>query len=197
MTSKEEANLARSQEVIEVVFKKDRFYVRLDTGRGTKRLMPRHIYVWLRHNPSFEFIPKGYLIHHLDLDKTNDDPSNLVLMQKYHHMSYHFKQITITPKIVIDGNVHDGIDVIPTRPPTIQYHAPARRFYLSCMEKDEDGKSQRKRIWRDNGNPLFTREEAETLKRKICDANGLEQVQSKKNENSEKCNIANLQQQIL
>lgn len=67
-------------EILEITFRKDRFFVKVKLCNGAIKTFPRYVYNWLKHNPSFKSIPKGYLIHHLDHEKTNDDPSNLVLM---------------------------------------------------------------------------------------------------------------------
>jgi hypothetical protein len=59
----------------------------------TKTVMRNAHYVWLKGNPSFLFIPPDYVIHHLDGDPLNDDITNLVIMQKHYHISYHAKKI--------------------------------------------------------------------------------------------------------
>ena len=76
----------------EKFFKRGRWYVKLESPFNGFSIIPFANYVWLKGNPSFEQIPKGYVIHHLDSDEQNDDISNLVLMQKHHHTAYHFKQ---------------------------------------------------------------------------------------------------------
>lgn len=152
-----------SKEVRELVFKKDRFHVKIDgDGIGSKSL-PRYIFNWLKHNPAFKEIPKGYVIHHLDHDKTNDDPTNLVLMQKYHHMAYHMKQKINEPKITFSI---DDIEVDPIKPnvkPRCYYHPPAKRFYVLCFVNDESGRSKRIKLWRNDGQPLWTQKDAEEL----------------------------------
>lgn len=45
-----------------------------------------HRYVWEYHNGE---IPKGYHVHHADHDKSNNDISNLVLVNPSEHASYH------------------------------------------------------------------------------------------------------------
>lgn len=51
-------------------------------GRA-KRL---HIYVWEKYNGA---IPKGYHVHHIDGNKSNNDISNLELMKAHEHISLH------------------------------------------------------------------------------------------------------------
>jgi hypothetical protein len=63
--------------IIATFFKPPRFYVKVSNGYSEKT-MPRANFVWLKANPSFESIPKGYVVHHLDFDPTNDDPSNFI-----------------------------------------------------------------------------------------------------------------------
>ena len=57
-------------EVTERFLRGGRWFVRLASGEQQKT-MPRANYVWLKGNPSFSEIPKGYVVHHLDLDQTN------------------------------------------------------------------------------------------------------------------------------
>ena len=45
-----------------------------------------HISVWEKHNGS---VPIGYHVHHIDHDTNNNAISNLVLMPKGEHLSYH------------------------------------------------------------------------------------------------------------
>lgn len=91
------------EDIQETVLKKGRFYVRVSkTTRFTESscLVPRAVYVWLKGNPGFEEIPRGYVIHHLDYDPTNDDISNLVLMCRPHHSAHHLKQNKVNNLII-------------------------------------------------------------------------------------------------
>lgn len=47
------------------------------------------------------FVPNKYDIHHIDLDHTNDDISNLMILPKELHLKYH----TCMNAIVGDGTV--------------------------------------------------------------------------------------------
>ena len=60
---------------------------------GEKKVVPMAHYVWLMTNPAFNGIPKGYVVHHLDHDEMNDDPSNLVIMGMQQHRAHHLKNI--------------------------------------------------------------------------------------------------------
>lgn len=49
-------------------------------------LTPYHRYVW---ELNFGTIPKGYVIHHIDEDKSNNDISNLQMMTRAEHIILH------------------------------------------------------------------------------------------------------------
>ena len=73
--------------------KKGRWHVRVNVD-GESKVVPRAHYKWLVTNPAFNGIPKGYVVHHLDRDEMNDDPSNLVIMGMQQHRAYHLKNIS-------------------------------------------------------------------------------------------------------
>ena len=52
--------------------------------------IPRAHYNWMNHN-KFWYIPEGFVIHHVDQDKSNDEPINLVLLYDNVHRSLHTK----------------------------------------------------------------------------------------------------------
>lgn len=100
--------------------KERRWYVVLDPSFNNVKTMKKAVYVWLKHNPSFMEIPKGYAIHHLDHDSLNDDPSNLALMEKHHHLAHHLKnKKTITPVCVHQNGFLSENNWIPYREPRI------------------------------------------------------------------------------
>lgn len=156
----------KNVEIIETKFKVDRFYVTIKYPDGKQTTMPRANMVWLRGNPSFKSIPKGYVIHHLDYDKTNDDISNLSLMYKFHHVSHHWKQKNIETKIDVDGGeeIDDLTKYYPTKKPHKYYHIPAKRYYVGFCQIDENGNRQRVRLWKWNGSPILTEEDADNLR---------------------------------
>jgi hypothetical protein len=147
-------------EILETKFKRDRFYVTYKDDKGKQHTEPRATYVWLKTNPAFPYIPKGYVIHHLDADKTNDDPSNLSLMQRFHHIAHHWKGK------IVDGKMNFGDDIAlycPTKRP-VKYKPPTgKRYCIMFSEKNLHGKSIKRRVWRRNGKPMFTEEDAEKL----------------------------------
>ncbi len=89
-------------EIISKFIRKGRMYA-VTEENGRRLTMPLANCVWLNGNPSFKSIPKGYVIHHLDLDPLNDDISNLALMYKFHHIAYHWKHKNV--EVPIDCNV--------------------------------------------------------------------------------------------
>lgn len=64
-------------------------YYRISSSKegNMNKLLHRLIYE-KEHNCT---IPEGYVIHHLDGDKTNNDPNNLQMMEASKHNSLHMK----------------------------------------------------------------------------------------------------------
>lgn len=58
------------------------------TGRKGCKHIYYHHYVWCI-NMGITEIPKGYVVHHIDLDKTNNDINNLALMTNSAHCKLH------------------------------------------------------------------------------------------------------------
>ena len=124
-----------------------------------KHTMPMANHVWLKGNPSFGGIPKGYVVHHLDHDPLNDDISNLVIMYKMHHIAHHFKQQTC--EVPIECNValsnHEmGYDY-PTRKPRAHKRPYRDEWYLSYYMTG----GRNKRIYKINGRTFKTQKEVE------------------------------------
>lgn len=55
-----------------------------------------HRYIWEQHNQCK--IPEGYVVHHKDHNKENNDPSNLVIMTNKDHAIHHRRGVKI-PKL--------------------------------------------------------------------------------------------------
>ena len=53
-----------------------------------KRYFHRSVKVWMEAHPG-EVVPRGYVIHHLDGDRTNDVPENLVRLSLAEHVALH------------------------------------------------------------------------------------------------------------
>lgn len=45
---------------------------------------------WMKANEIY-MIPKGFVIHHIDLDPSNDNPNNLILLPNGYHAGFHLK----------------------------------------------------------------------------------------------------------
>ena len=67
--------------------RKDGYY-QISSGANQGKLLHRLIY-----EENFGSIPNGFCIHHLDNDKNNNDPSNLILMSKSNHHKLHFNRV--------------------------------------------------------------------------------------------------------
>lgn len=61
-------------------------YIQITSGPYKGKLLHRLIYEEV-YGP----IPKGYAIHHIDGDKTNNNPGNLMLLSKSNHHKLHMK----------------------------------------------------------------------------------------------------------
>lgn len=68
-----------------------KFYLDKKKGYWFSTDSPRiyaHRWVWINlHGP----IPKGCHIHHIDENKNNNSPENLMLMSSFEHLSFHMK----------------------------------------------------------------------------------------------------------
>ena len=57
------------------------------SANGVRKRM--HVYVWEYYNG---LVPKGFQVHHIDEDKSNNDISNLELLSITEHLSFHGKE---------------------------------------------------------------------------------------------------------
>lgn len=79
----------------QIIFDGHKFTKDEKTGYYLKTTKPRkrlHIYVWEYHNGCE--VPKGYEIHHKDLDKDNNDISNLMCVPSRAHKQLHGALLT-------------------------------------------------------------------------------------------------------
>lgn len=143
--------------ILSKTFLKGRWYLDIETKFGHRKI-PQATYIWLQGNPAFLDIPKGYVIHHLDLDPLNDDISNLALMQRHHHTAYHWKHKTIQPEIRIDGGNRNHRPIDNVTKPKIFYRKDRNNFILTFTDKDAH-----KRVWVSSmyEKPFKTREDAQ------------------------------------
>ena len=57
---------------------------------GNKRLR-LHVYVWQKYNGD---IPEGYHVHHIDMDKSNNEIFNLALVEGKSHIKHHGRKLS-------------------------------------------------------------------------------------------------------
>ena len=62
-------------------------YIQITSGPYKGKLLHRLIY-----EEVYGSIPKGYAIHHIDGDKTNNSPGNLMLLSKSNHHKLHMNK---------------------------------------------------------------------------------------------------------
>jgi len=123
--------------------------------------LPHANYIWIKGNPSFGGIPKGYVIHHLDHDQLNDDISNLVMMYKHHHVAYHLKQKVCEVPVecnVAMSNHEMGFDYPTVRPRIYHRKPPDNRWLISYRISNKKNKIY---VYKINGRRFQSRDEAE------------------------------------
>lgn len=99
------------------------------SGNGKGKFKRLHIYVWEKHNGP---VPKGYHVHHIDHNTDNNDIENLVLMEKYEHLSYHSRlQDKDTQRKLLAENA---------RPKAIEWHKSeeGRKWHKEHYETTKD-----------------------------------------------------------
>lgn len=157
--------------VKEKFLKTERWHVKIYSKENRSSIIPYGNYIWLKHNPSFKEIPKGYVIHHLDHDKQNDDISNLALMQRYHHTAHHFKNkiIETEVKFTLKG-IQSGIKMqrsiyAPRTEPRISEYRKGK--YRLRFQENLNGTSQKTYIYSWDDRPITSIEMAQKIKDKI------------------------------
>ena len=60
-------------------------------GIGKRKYCTLHNYIYEKYNG---LIPKGYVIHHIDENKSNNNISNLQLISRKEHMDLHRKEMS-------------------------------------------------------------------------------------------------------
>jgi hypothetical protein len=69
-------------------------------GRTEERYVHRRVYEE-HHGP----IPEGWHVHHVDWDKRNNDPSNLVALTPAEHSAIHLRKYPTTHACVVCGDL--------------------------------------------------------------------------------------------
>jgi hypothetical protein len=119
-------------------------YVQLSTGFSTIT-MPFANYVWMCGNPSFASIPRGYVIHHLDHNKLNDDITNLAIMFKHHHYAHHIKEKTIDTPVELETiGQEDILFDNPISQPRLAYMKDRGYYKLRYLINIDDTKKKRR-----------------------------------------------------
>lgn len=95
--------------------------IRFTIGPGRRyfsnsNVKPRsmHCYVWSYYNGE---IPKGYEVHHKDLNRYNNDISNLELLEKHEHKKLHGRILTEEQREWRRNNINEK-----ARPKAIEWH---------------------------------------------------------------------------
>lgn len=95
--------------------------IRFTMGPGRKyfsnsNVIPKsmHQYVWSYYNWP---IPKGYEVHHKDLNRYNNDISNLELLEKHEHREVHARLLTEEQREWRRNNLNEK-----ARPKAIEWH---------------------------------------------------------------------------
>jgi hypothetical protein len=82
----------RTHEVKEKISKKLKFrtepYKRKEIYVNGKKIR-EHIFVWCSQSENLPYVPKGFVIHHIDCNVKNNSPDNLLLMSASDHGKLH------------------------------------------------------------------------------------------------------------
>ena len=94
-----------------------------------------HRFVWEENNG---VIPKGYEIHHIDFDKSNNHISNLMLVDKKTHLEIHSKSLTDEQRQFRRNNMNNVV-----RPKAIEWHKSKeglewhKKHYQECLKESK------------------------------------------------------------
>ena len=127
----------------QIIFDGHKFTRDEKTGYYLKTTKPRkrlHIYVWEYHNGCE--VPKGYEIHHKDLNKDNNDISNLICIPSKEHKKIHSETLTDTQREARRRNMNEV-----ARPKAIEWHKSEEgRAWHKEQYKNTLGSADRKKI---------------------------------------------------
>ena len=97
---------------------------------------PLHRVMYTKYNKK---IPQGYVIHHLDGDKTNNNPSNLIALTPNDHSRLHKTSSNPATARKISYNTN----TTGYRNVTIQKDARTPQGFFYCYQYYDDGKKKR------------------------------------------------------
>ena len=103
-----------------------------------------HRFVWEENNG---VIPKGYEIHHIDFNKSNNHISNLIMLSKKEHLEIHSKSLTDKQRQFKRDNMNNV-----ARPKAIEWHKSKeglewhKKHYQECL-KDSKPKMKRECVF--------------------------------------------------
>ena len=99
-----------------------------------------HIFVWEYYNGP---IPKGYEIHHKDLNKANNDISNLVLLTVSEHRKLHASLLTDEQREWRRQNLNKN-----ARPKAIEWHKSeeGRQWHKGLLSKTHEPKNRKEEL---------------------------------------------------
>lgn len=127
----------------QIIFDGHKFTRDEKTGYYLKTTKPRkrlHIYVWEYHNGCT--VPKGYEIHHKDLDKDNNDISNLICIPSKEHKKIHSEILTDIQREARRQNLNQN-----ARPKAIEWHkSEAGKEWHREQYKETLGKYEKVKI---------------------------------------------------
>lgn len=91
-----------------------------------------HVYVWEYYNGT---IPKGYEVHHIDFDRSNNDISNLQLLTKSEHKHIHAKLLTDEQRNWRRQNLNNN-----ARPKAIEWHKSdeGRQWHKEHIQRQQE-----------------------------------------------------------
>lgn len=90
------------------------YWINGKTIKNKRKLTRLHIYVYEKY---FGKIPNGYHVHHIDMDKNNNDISNLQLMLETEHLKLHAENVSKEYKEKRKKNFE-----LKARPKAIEWH---------------------------------------------------------------------------
>lgn len=91
-----------------------------------------HVYVWEYYNGQ---IAKGYQVHHIDEDKSNNDITNLQLLTQSEHMKLHGSHLTSEQRDWRKNNINTN-----ARPKAIEWHKSesGRKWHTEHIKKQRE-----------------------------------------------------------